>query len=138
MIGAHTSLLCTSCHDASGNPIYNASDENDCIACHNDDYQHEHSGSGYPTTCLTCHTANSFQGANFNHDSQYFPIFSGEHKNKWDDCTTCHINSSDYRVFTCFNCHKHNQISMDEKHREVSGYSYDSVRCLACHPNGTD
>jgi len=138
LIGAHTSLLCTSCHDANGNPLYDPSSEDDCIACHDDDYQNEHSGSGYPTTCLTCHNANSFADATFNHDSQYFPIFSGTHDNKWDDCATCHTDSSDYGVFTCLNCHKHNETSMGEKHREVDGYSYDSVKCLACHPSGSD
>ncbi|KPK62088.1 MAG: hypothetical protein AMS21_08165 [Gemmatimonas sp. SG8_38_2] len=137
LIGAHASLLCASCHDSGGNPIYDPSDETDCIVCHNDDYQLRHSGSGYPTTCLTCHTANSFQGANFNHDGDSFPIFSGKHREKWNECTTCHTNADDFRVFTCFNCHKHNQEDMDDKHSEVGGYSYDSTRCLACHPNGS-
>ena len=137
LLGAHAQLACASCHDpTTGDPIYDPADDSDCYACHDDDYQREHSGSGYPTTCLTCHSANSFDGASFNHDSQYFPIFSGKHKEKWDDCTTCHTDSSDYRVFTCFNCHKHNREDMNDKHSGREGYSYDSARCLACHPNG--
>jgi hypothetical protein len=44
--------------------------------------------------------------------------------------------ASDYRQFTCLVCHEHSQASMDSKHRGRSGYSYSSVACLGCHPNG--
>ena len=35
---------------------------------------------------------------------------------------------------SCFDCHS--QQDMDDKHREESGYAYDSPTCLSCHPTG--
>lgn len=139
LIGAHTQLACTSCHDpVSGDPLYDPANENDCIVCHADDYQGQHAGSGFPTTCRTCHTVNSWSAATFDHDSQFFPIFSGDHKSEWSSCETCHVNASDFGVFTCFNCHKHDKDKMDREHEDVGGYVYESSRCLACHPDGKD
>ncbi len=137
LIGAHRQLLCTACHDPiTGAPLYTPADESDCIACHDDDYQLRHGGSGYPTTCLTCHTVDAWGGANFDHDAQYFPIFSGKHANEWSGCTTCHTVPGDFAAFTCFTCHEHNQDDMIKEHDSVPGFKYESPQCLACHPNG--
>ena len=46
-----------------------------------------------------------------------FPIFSGTHAGLWDGCTTCHGSEGTWLPFSCFGCHKHNQTSMDQKHR---------------------
>ncbi|MBM3436056.1 MAG: hypothetical protein FJY07_07585, partial [Bacteroidetes bacterium] len=70
----------------------------------------------------------------FNHDSQYFPIYSGKHNGKWDQCSDCHTNPNNYEVFTCLTCHT--QAETDNDHDEVPGYQYNSDACLACHPNG--
>ena len=137
LLGAHTSLACTACHQADGTPKYPGVGDNQCVACHRSDYDGEHSGSGYPTTCLTCHTRSAWSGAEFDHDAQFFPISSGKHQGKWSGCTTCHTDSSDYSNFTCFACHQHDQSRMDDKHSDVSGYAYDSDRCYACHPTGS-
>ncbi len=137
LVGAHTTLPCTSCHDpVNGDPLYDPANQNDCIACHQDDYDGQHAGSGYPTTCLTCHNTINWADANFDHDAQYFPIFSGRHRNRWDTCATCHTDPGDYQVFTCFNCHFHSQSNMDNRHSDVNGYVYESSQCYACHPNG--
>ncbi|UCF18914.1 MAG: Ig-like domain-containing protein [Gemmatimonadota bacterium] len=137
LVGVHATLPCTSCHDpVNGEPLYDPADQNDCIACHQDDYDGQHAGSGYPTTCLTCHNTIDWADATFDHDAQYFPIFSGTHRNRWDSCATCHTDPNDYRVFTCFNCHFHNQTNMDNRHSEVAGYVYESSQCYACHPDG--
>ncbi|NNM06738.1 MAG: hypothetical protein HKO65_16710, partial [Gemmatimonadetes bacterium] len=109
----------------------------DCVACHQTDYDGKHAGSGYPTDCTSCHTPTVWSDGQFNHDSQYFPIFSGKHNGKWSACSTCHTNQSDYSEFTCFACHTHSQTTMDNKHSEVAGYVYASPNCLSCHPNGT-
>ena len=34
-------------------------------------------------------------------------------------------------------CHDHNKEDTDEEHKGISGYSYNSDACLACHPVGT-
>ena len=136
LLGAHTSLPCASCHEADGSPRYPGVADDECIACHQSDYDGQHDGSGYPTTCLTCHTRDAWSGADFNHDAQYFPIFAGRHSGRWGGCSTCHVDSSDYTNFSCFACHPHDQNRMDDKHSGMSGYSYDSDRCYACHPRG--
>ena len=137
LLEAHADLVCTACHDADTfAPLYAPQDDQDCIACHQIDYDAQHAGSGYPTTCLTCHTMTTWLGATFDHDADYFPVYSGTHAGKWSSCETCHTDAADYGVFTCFNCHKHNQTAMDQKHSEVDGYGYVSTACLGCHPNG--
>jgi len=134
LVGAHTSLPCTSCHDpASGDPLFSPTSQDDCYACHADDYQAEHGGSGYPTTCLTCHDVVVWTGASFDHDAQFFPIFTGDHRNKWSDCTDCHVNANDFSVFSCLGCHP--KTGTDNKHSNVSGYVYDSDACYSCHPS---
>ena len=45
----------------------------DCVACHQADYDREHAGEGYPTTCALCHGVNDWD-ADFRHDSDFFPI----------------------------------------------------------------
>jgi hypothetical protein len=137
LLGAHATLPCTACHEADGTPKYPGVADDQCIACHQADYNGEHSGSGYPTTCLTCHSRDAWTGAEFDHDAQYFPIAAGRHQGKWSGCTTCHMDSSDYSHFSCFACHPHDQARMDDKHSDVSGYAYDSELCYACHPDGT-
>lgn len=138
LLGRHMQIRCSSCHiDGTGEPIFNPSGQDDCVACHQSDYDREHGGTGFPTTCGSCHTNDSWDGASFEeHDALAFPIFSGAHRNKWDSCQTCHTTASDFNTFTCFNCHEHDRTRMDDKHKEESGYVYDSNACYSCHPNG--
>jgi hypothetical protein len=136
LVGAHAVSACTACH-APGSfvllfPIPGSQD--DCVACHQGDYDGEHGGSGLPTTCLTCHTVDTWE---FDHDAQAFPIYSGDHRNEWDACSDCHTAPYDYGVFSCLSCHEHNQAETDDEHGEVSGYAYESGACLSCHPNGS-
>jgi hypothetical protein len=109
----------------------------DCVACHQPDYQREHgTGSGFPTTCLDCHNQDSWGGASFNHDSNFFPINSGAHRGRWATCATCHTVPGNSKAFTCFSCHEHDQSPTDSRHREVRNYVYDSAACYQCHRNG--
>jgi hypothetical protein len=134
--GAHARIPCESCHSPTDWSVpFTPSSDQDCISCHADDYAGEHAGSGFPTTCLACHTEETWEGADFsNHDPQYFPIYSGAHKDKWQSCQTCHVQPDNYQVFSCLSCHEQNET--DDKHREESGYVYDSNACYQCHPNG--
>jgi len=134
----HSGLACAQCHLTG-----NYSDANpECNTCHQKDYDAttnpNHSAMGFPLTCETCHSLEpGWKPASFTeHDSQSFPIYSGRHKGTWTSCTECHPNSSNYSEFTCLSCHEHNKASMDEKHREEGGYSYNSAACLHCHPRG--
>ncbi len=125
---------CTACHT---NGTYSGTDPN-CFSCHQDDYNStndpNHSAAAFPTDCVLCHTTNpGWQPTTFDHDNQYFPIYSGEHRGEWNSCTDCHTNASDYSVFTCTTCHTKNET--DGEHDEVSGYVYESNACFTCHPN---
>ncbi|HET7043053.1 MAG TPA: hypothetical protein VFI13_13630, partial [Gemmatimonadales bacterium] len=118
-------------------PLWNPANQNDCVACHQTQYDQNHTGSGFPTTCLTCHNVNSWSNATFtSHDAQYFPIYSGTHAGRWSSCATCHTAPSDYLSFTCLSCHEHAQGTTDSHHTGVNGYTYTSQACYSCHPRG--
>ncbi len=136
LTGAHLSLQCLACHAtayAGTSPL--------CFACHQLAYDNttnpDHTAANFPTECQTCHTTTAWTPANWNHDSQYFPIYSGKHREKWDQCADCHVNPANFSVFECIFCHEHNQTKMDDKHSGENGYQYNSNACLNCHPNGS-
>ncbi len=137
LTGSHTTVDCASCHTNgySGTPT-------NCDACHITNYNNttnpNHQASGFGTQCEDCHTTKGWTPATFDHDGQYFPIYSGKHRGEWNNCSDCHTNSNDYSQFSCLNCHEHRQSKMDDEHKEVSGYSYVSSACLSCHPNGSE
>ena len=118
--------------------IFQPADNNDCITCHQQDYNNEHQGSGFPTTCLNCHSVNTWDGATFDHDGPYFPIYSGAHRGEWNSCQDCHDVPNDYQAFTCLTCHEHSQSRMDSKHGGRRGYAYESALCYSCHPRGRE
>ena len=131
---------CNRCHTTS-----NFSDASpDCVTCHQDDYNNtnnpNHQAAQFPTDCVTCHTTNpGWTPATFDHDGQYFPIYSGKHKNKWNSCVECHTNSGNYSTFSCIDCHEHsNRNNVDSDHSGVGGYTYQSSACFSCHPTGSD
>ncbi|UCF19495.1 MAG: hypothetical protein JSU87_16490 [Gemmatimonadota bacterium] len=135
LIGAHAALECESCHRMPGlELIYPPpSNQNDCVACHQDDYDRVHTGSDFPLACSECHSTNTWDGASFDH-SRFFPINTGPHGGA--DCETCHIQPGNFQVFSCFSCHQHSQDRMDRQHSDENGYVYDSNACYSCHPNG--
>jgi len=139
--GAHANEWseCTACHQDPGNRQLFT-----CFTCHEHnqaDTDAQHVGiQGYvyqSNDCLVCHPTGE-RGDFRDHDAQFFPIFSGKHNNKWDDCATCHPNPQNRREFTCFNCHEHSKSRMDDKHRNRRGYVYESSACLECHPDGRE
>lgn len=140
LVGTHTSLACTSCHRASDNQLLfpAPTQQDDCVSCHQADYDQEHAGTGFPVTCLSCHDTTRFTGATFDHDGPYFPIYSGKHAGEWSSCATCHTVPQDYAQFSCLNCHEHRQSEMDDKHSDETGYVYQSAACLSCHPDGRE
>lgn len=135
LTGAHRNVSCNGCH-ADG--VFRGKTML-CSGCHLAQYtattNPNHAAASFPTTCESCHTTTSWLGATFDHDSRYFPIYSGSHKDRWRTCADCHTSSTNYAVFSCFQCHLKPQ--MDDKHKAISGYSYDSQKCYACHPTGS-
>ncbi len=140
LLGSHQIIACASCHVLPGFGLrFTPADASDCISCHESDYQREHAGTGFSTTCLDCHSTDSFDDATFDHDDLYFPIYSGEHRGEWNnECQTCHTVPGNFMAFTCLNCHEHRQSSMDSEHRGIRNYAYDSASCFSCHPDGRE
>ncbi len=139
LTGAHTTVPCASCHTVG----YNVGQTpNTCYACHQAKYNSttnpNHSSAQFPTACEQCHTTTAWTPSTFNHDGQYFPIYSGKHNGKWTLCSDCHTNSTNFKVFTCINCHEHSdKTKVDGKHSGVSGYVYSATSCYTCHPAGS-
>lgn len=134
--GAHTMVECARCHAGSAETLAPAVGR-DCYACHADAYaataNPSHPAAGFPVTCESCHTTVAWRPAPLQHDALYFRIYTGRHRGMWSDCSTCHFNPASHADFTCFNCHEHEQANTDDRHNEVSGYTYDSDACYSCH-----
>jgi hypothetical protein len=138
--GAHAAIEndCILCH-SNGFP----NTPNTCIGCHQSDYDGttnpDHAAAGFPTDCTSCHTETAWTPANWDHDGMYFPIFSGKHDGEWNDCAECHTTPNDYTLFSCIDCHEHDDpAELASDHSGVSGYVYESNACYACHPDGSD
>lgn len=140
LTGRHVRVDCAECHvDGNFNNLLS-----ECFACHEDDYNNAeyrgstHRGAGFPIDCEQCHTTNSWDNAQFDHDGEYFPIFTGRHREEWNNCAECHPDGNNFDIFSCLDCHEHRQAEMDRKHDEVRNYRYESEACLACHPDGRE
>ena len=135
--GAHATVSgnCFLCHNGNY-----TNTPNTCYACHTSDYNNTkdpaHATAQFSTDCKSCHTENAWEPSTFDHDNQYFPIYSGKHRGGWNSCVDCHTQPTNFAVFSCVDCHEHNKTEMDSKHREESGYVYASINCFTCHPKG--
>jgi hypothetical protein len=139
LTGRHRNVSCERCHPGGRY----AGTATDCVACHRADYDGtrdpNHAAAGFPTRCDECHNTNGWDGANFDHDGRYFPIYSGKHRGRWSACSECHVNPGSYKNFECIRCHEHsNKSEVDHDHQGVGGYSYQSSACYHCHPRGTE
>ena len=132
LAGRHLSATCSSCHR---NSVYRGTPR-ECYPCHSSQYDRttnpNHRAAGFPTTCETCHrnSDSSFNQGRFNHT--WFPITSGKHAGR--ACAECHLDSNNFKVFTCTTCHTRSR--MDSQHAGRAGYRYDSAACYSCHPTG--
>ena len=131
--GAHIAVACKSCHATKYTGTSTA-----CVSCHQTDYNTTvspaHAAAKFSNECQTCHTETAWKPSTFNHDTQYFRIYSGRHREQWSQCTECHTNASNFSAFSCIVCHQHsNKASVDADHREKPGYVYSATSCFDCH-----
>ncbi|MCA9027205.1 MAG: cytochrome c3 family protein [Planctomycetaceae bacterium] len=131
LTGAHQSLDCNRCHSSG---VYSGLSQQ-CQTCHLDDYNKttnpNHVAAGFPLMCETCHNTTRWSGATFTHT---FNINSGPHSQF--SCSECHQNAGSFQMASCTDCHEHRQSEADSKHRDVSGYQWNSASCISCHPTG--
>lgn len=128
LTAGHASLQCSACHLTT-----NYSDAKpDCYGCHQVAYSSttnpNHQSLGFSTACALCHTTTpGWRPAKYTqHDSQFFPIYSGRHNGVWDNCTQCHNDPGNYAVFDCKTCHANAH----------AGENYTNAQCYNCHPRG--
>ena len=133
LLGAHQLVDCASCHIfPSKDLIFTPESNEDCYACHADDYQSEHGGSGFPTECIACHNVNTWHDADFEHEiaSGGFALLGAHSK---IDCNDCHTSNYDL-IFTpppanqedCYTCH----VRDYQEEHAGSGFPTD---CTICH-----
>lgn len=121
LTGAHTAVKCADCHV---NNVFKGTPTT-CISCHTD----PHKGQ-FGTDCNSCHSTGSWKGATFKHN---FPLNHGGEGTI--PCATCHTDPNNYKSYTCYNCHAHNEAQTIRDHRgEASGA--DLNNCVRCHPRG--
>ncbi len=134
--GAHAMIAddCAACHNGDYNNTPNT-----CYGCHQSEYENStnpnHASAQFSTDCTTCHTEDEWMPSTFDHDAQYFPIYSGAHDGEWDQCIDCHTNPNNYGEFSCTVCHLNPET--DNAHVGIGGYSYNNPSCFACHPTGS-
>lgn len=141
--GMHASLACRDCHGVNFQRLAGQL-TTDCFPCHSSQYRLARENPDHPDNdnCRLCHNSRAWLPIDMSqHDSEFFPIYSGSHRGTWTTCDAeCHFDPSDYQIFSCgLNgvCHQHDKTKMDRKHRgEVGGYSYNSVKCYRCHSGG--
>jgi len=105
---------------------------------YNDASNPDHNDLAFSTNCTDCHTTSpDWKPARFDEHDALFPIYSGTHNGEWNTCAECHTTSGNYGLFSCIDCHEHNQGDTDNEHDEVSGYTYSSLACFECHPTGS-
>ena len=129
---------CLDCHPTPSNKqVFTCVDCHDHVQTLMDPVHQGFNGYAYDSpTCLGCHPTG--QAGEFrDHDATEFPIYSGVHRGKWNDCGVCHPTPTNKQVFTCIDCHEHSQQRMDDKHLgEVNNYVFSATSCYDCHPNG--
>ncbi len=126
LTGAHAGLDCTRCHTGG---TLNAI-PSDCYSCHAANYAlgPDHLTLSFPQNCEQCHGTTAWTPASFRHAF----ALEGSHNVA---CTLCHTTGST-NAFDCLGCHDQSDTNND--HDEVSGYSYNSLACYQCHPDGRE
>jgi hypothetical protein len=122
----HATPACADCHKGNYTTLSAV-----CYSCHQPDYNStsnpNHTVLSFSTTCTQCHTTKPGwkPAAYTQHDSQFFPIYTGRHQGQWSACTECHTNTANYTLFNCIICHGN-----------THGKNYTSAQCYNCHPRG--
>lgn len=129
--GAHAKVECAQCHaPAGGEPNFRDTPKT-CVGCHELDDTHKGS---YGTDCASCHNTTNWEDATFEHD--IFPIDHGAEEQR-STCKTCHTDTSNYKVYTCFGCHEHTPANIEREHRGEVNRS-DISDCVSCHEGGSE
>jgi hypothetical protein len=128
LVGAHTSLDCSSCHSSG---VY-AGLPAECVDCHLEDFQAtgdpDHENAGFPTDCEVCHRASDISWTQGTFDHTTFPLL-GAHMPL--DCVDCH-SSGVYAGLPseCVDCHLENYLATTDPDHQAAAFPTD---CEICH-----
>ncbi|HUN66194.1 MAG TPA: hypothetical protein VMW43_08825 [Bacteroidota bacterium] len=127
LTGAHTALLCSSCHGASNYSLVYT----DCYMCHADKFTAQtdpnHVQANFSHTCTPCHTTTVWTGGTFDHSTTKFTL-TGAHVAV--TCVTCH-NGNYAIVYTdCYACHAADFAKPADPNHAQAGFSHT---CTPCH-----
>ena len=131
LVGAHALVDCEACHKGAATGQY-AGLSTACITCHQKDFQTpvlDHVSSGFPTTCQSCHSMDSWFGATFDHLKVTGFALTGMHATL--PCQSCHINNV-YKgtPASCYACHSAVFNSSTNPPHLALGLPHD---CGTCH-----
>ena len=136
-VAFHQGLLetdCVACHtDHVGVSIYrirqhfshdllDKTASANCVSCHAKPTDKTH--RKVSSDCKGCHTTKDWKGATLDH-AQFF-VFDKNHKR----CKMCH-RKEDYKTYTCFSCHAHDEDEVRRSHAKDGIRDID--KCVACH-----
>ncbi len=142
-------------------PFHQALFSNNCMACHTDHpkptlvpvhshaFAHAMLAPGAGSDCASCHVPpkdtlhpDPKAGCSSCHNQVDWSAATMDHTRFFDlsrphdaSCKTCHANG-DFKVFTCFGCHEHQQADMISEHLEEGIRNIDN--CVACHRGADD
>ena len=129
LLGVHATLSCSACHDpATFAPLWNPASDQDCITCHQADYEAVHP-AGWPTDCTLCHTTSGWLGATFDHEQATGFALPSNHETL--ACTACHDADTFAPLFSptsntdCYACHQ-----ADYEAQHPAGWP---TNCAQCH-----
>jgi hypothetical protein len=102
-----------------------------CLECHSADLPSDELHRASRAGCGSCHGTGRWKPARFEHD-RYFRL-DGDHR---ASCATCHTDLSNFRKYTCYNCHEHSPSKIDSEHREEGISNFQN--CVRCHRSGSE
>jgi hypothetical protein len=129
LTGGHRNLPCTDCHAGVRTLAGYRGTPSDCAGCHRADDPHR---GAFGTDCGACHSTDTWKNARFEHT---FPLTHGDGGRI--PCRTCHVQTGDYKSYSCYGCHEHSPERIQRKHRE-EGVQRNLQDCVRCHATGRE
>jgi hypothetical protein len=104
--------------------------QNACQKCHTSPKDTLHRDMTLTSGCAQCHGTEKWKPATIDH-TKYFE-FDMDHEAK---CSVCHT-TTDYKKYTCYECHEHSPEKIRQEHWEEGIRNYET--CVTCHRNADE
>ena len=131
LVGAHALLTCDACHTNAAVGQFQGLSTS-CYTCHARDFTTpvlDHRASGFPITCESCHTMDTWLARSFDHARFTGFALTGMHATL--DCTACHINNKFKGTpANCYACHQKEFVATSNPNHVQAGFPRD---CGMCH-----